>query len=58
MTQIVRKFKSCIGEKPELLRNMAQAIMTGELLSDGIFYADEILLNVHQGMRKQCLTKR
>ena len=33
-----------IGEKPELLRNMAQAIMTGELHSDGIFYADEILL--------------
>jgi cytochrome c-type biogenesis protein CcmE len=33
-----------VGEKPELLRNMAQAIMTGELHSDGIFYADEILL--------------
>jgi cytochrome c-type biogenesis protein CcmE len=33
-----------VGEKPELLRNMAQAIMTGELRSDGIFYADEILL--------------
>ncbi len=33
-----------IGEKPELLRNMAQAIMIGELHSDGIFYADEILL--------------
>ena len=33
-----------IGEKPELLQNMAQAIMTGELRSDGIFYADEILL--------------
>jgi len=32
-----------IGEKPELLRNMAQAIMIGELHSDGIFYADEIL---------------
>jgi len=33
-----------VGEKPELLRNMAQAIMIGELHSDGIFYADEILL--------------
>jgi cytochrome c-type biogenesis protein CcmE len=33
-----------VGEKPELLRNMAQVIMTGELHSDGIFYADEILL--------------
>jgi cytochrome c-type biogenesis protein CcmE len=32
------------GEKPELLRNMAQAIITGKLHSDGIFYADEILL--------------
>lgn len=33
-----------VGEKPELLRNMAQAIITGELHADGIFYADEILL--------------
>jgi cytochrome c-type biogenesis protein CcmE len=33
-----------IGEKPELLRNTAQAIMTGQLHTDGIFYADEILL--------------
>ena len=33
-----------VGEKPELLRNMAQAIVTGELHSDGRFYADEILL--------------
>ncbi len=33
-----------VGEKPELLRNMAQAIMIGELHSDGVFYADEILL--------------
>lgn len=33
-----------VGEKLELLRNMAQAIMIGELHSDGIFYADEILL--------------
>jgi len=33
-----------VGEKPELLRDMAQAIMTGELHSDGRFYADELLL--------------
>lgn len=33
-----------VGEKPELLRDMAQAILTGELHPDGIFYADEILL--------------
>ena len=33
-----------VGERPELLRNMVQAIMTGELHSDGKFYADEILL--------------
>jgi len=33
-----------VGEKPELLRSMAQAIMTGELREDGRFYANEILL--------------
>jgi cytochrome c-type biogenesis protein CcmE len=33
-----------VGKKPELLRHMAQAIVTGKLHSDGIFYADEILL--------------
>jgi cytochrome c-type biogenesis protein CcmE len=33
-----------VGEKPELLRNMAQVIITGKLHSNGIFYADEILL--------------
>ena len=33
-----------VGEKPELLRDMAQAIVTGQLHSDGIFYADELLL--------------
>jgi cytochrome c-type biogenesis protein CcmE len=32
------------GEKPDLLRNMAQAIITGKLSQDGKFYADEILL--------------
>jgi cytochrome c-type biogenesis protein CcmE len=30
--------------KPDLLRNEAQAIMTGTLGEDGIFYADELLL--------------
>lgn len=32
------------GVKPDLLRNEAQAIMTGHMGSDGIFYADELLL--------------
>jgi cytochrome c-type biogenesis protein CcmE len=32
------------GPKPDLLRHEAQAIMTGELREDGIFYADELLL--------------
>ena len=33
-----------IGPRPDLLRNEAQAIMTGHMGSDGIFYADELLL--------------
>lgn len=33
-----------IGPRPDLLRNEAQAIMTGQLGKDGIFYADELLL--------------
>ena len=32
------------GVKPDLLRNEAQAIMTGRLGQDGKFYADELLL--------------
>ncbi len=32
------------GAKPDLLRHEAQAIMTGHLGEDGIFYADELLL--------------
>jgi len=32
------------GPKPDLLRDEAQAIMTGHLGADGIFYADELLL--------------
>ncbi len=32
------------GPKPDLLRGEAQAIMTGRLGEDGIFYADELLL--------------
>ena len=30
--------------KPDLLRNEAQAIMTGQLGEDGVFYAEELLL--------------
>jgi cytochrome c-type biogenesis protein CcmE len=33
-----------VGPKPDLLRGDAQAIMTGKLGDDGIFYADELLL--------------
>lgn len=32
------------GVKPDLLKNEAQAIITGKLGDDGIFYADELLL--------------
>ena len=32
------------GPKPDLLKNEAQAIMTGQIGSDGIFHADELLL--------------
>lgn len=33
-----------VGPKPDLLRNEAQAIMTGKVGEDGVFYADELLL--------------
>lgn len=33
-----------VGAKPDLLKNEAQAIMTGQLGSDGVFHADELLL--------------
>ncbi len=33
-----------VGAMPDLLRNEAQAIMVGHLGTDGIFYADELLL--------------
>jgi cytochrome c-type biogenesis protein CcmE len=32
------------GAKPDLLRGEAQAIMTGKIGADGVFYADELLL--------------
>lgn len=32
------------GVMPDLLRNEAQAIMTGKLGEDGVFYAEELLL--------------
>ncbi len=32
------------GAMPDLLKDEAQAIMTGHIESDGIFYADELLL--------------
>ena len=33
-----------VGPKPDLLKNEAQAIVTGKLGNDGVFYADELLL--------------
>ena len=33
-----------VGPKPDLLRSEAQAIMTGHIGADGVFYADELLL--------------
>jgi len=33
-----------VGPKPDLLRDEAQAIMTGHMGEDGVFYADELLL--------------
>jgi cytochrome c-type biogenesis protein CcmE len=33
-----------VGPKPDLLRNEAQAIMTGHLGNDSVFYAEELLL--------------
>ena len=33
-----------VGVKPDLLRNEAQAIMTGRMGEDGVFHAEELLL--------------
>lgn len=33
-----------VGPKPDLLQNEAQAIMTGKIGEDGVFYAEELLL--------------
>jgi cytochrome c-type biogenesis protein CcmE len=33
-----------VGVKPDLMRDEAQAIMTGHMGEDGIFYAEELLL--------------
>ena len=33
-----------VGPKPDLLKDEAQAIVTGKLGSDGVFHADELLL--------------
>jgi cytochrome c-type biogenesis protein CcmE len=33
-----------VGPKPDLLQNEAQAIVTGKVGEDGVFYADELLL--------------
>ena len=33
-----------VGPRPDLLKNEAQAIVTGKLGADGVFHADELLL--------------
>jgi cytochrome c-type biogenesis protein CcmE len=33
-----------VGQRPDLLKNEAQAIMTGKLAADGTFHADSLLL--------------
>ena len=33
-----------VGPKPDLLKHEAQAIVTGKVGADGVFYADELLL--------------
>jgi cytochrome c-type biogenesis protein CcmE len=33
-----------VGVKPDLLRNEAQAIVTGSVGADGVFHAEELLL--------------
>ena len=33
-----------VGPRPDLLRNEAQAIVTGHMAADGVFYAEELLL--------------
>ncbi len=33
-----------VGPKPDLLKNEAQAIVSGRFEADGVFYADELLL--------------
>lgn len=33
-----------VGVKPDLLKDEAQAILTGQIGEDGVFYADELLL--------------
>lgn len=33
-----------VGPRPDLLRNEAQAVVTGRMGEDGVFYADDLLL--------------
>ncbi|MGQ0600157.1 MAG: cytochrome c maturation protein CcmE [Anaerolineales bacterium] len=43
-TSAARVTVKYIGPKPDLLRHEAQAIVTGKLGEDGVFYADELQL--------------
>lgn len=46
-----------VGPKPDLLRHEAQAIVTGTLGEDGVFYADELLLKCPPATRRRCPCK-
>lgn len=43
-TSAARVTVKYVGPKPDLLRHEAQAIVTGKLGEDGVFYADELQL--------------
>jgi cytochrome c-type biogenesis protein CcmE len=43
-TSLPRMTVVYVGPKPDLLKNEAQAIVTGQIGEDGVFYADELLL--------------
>jgi cytochrome c-type biogenesis protein CcmE len=46
-----------VGPKPDLLKNEAQAIVTGKLGADGAFYADELLLKCPTRYEQQVPTQ-
>jgi cytochrome c-type biogenesis protein CcmE len=45
------------GPKPDLLKDEAQAIVTGKIGADGVFYADELLLKCPTRYQEQLPTQ-